>query len=272
MKTIVILLLALAGLRPLHAQQVIDFETLPNGSLPTDGMAISNQFLATFGVSFAFTNGNFPHIAKAGVPLSAFYSPYGDDTLSPGQNCGNFFLTDNGTVGTPPPPLIISYSTPVSAATGVILDIDGPEAWDIQARNGLAILATIHLSTNSPNGSNACAAPWSFQRASNDITSIWIIYTGTRLNRVGLAFDNFSPANSIVPPALSSLGMSNGVMSFNVAANFGQNCRVEYATSFPPTNWLVLTNVFLTNTPSQQIVDFSATNSPRRFYRAVGLP
>lgn len=272
MKTIGTLLLVLAGLQPLHAQQIIDFERLPNGSVPTDQMVISNQFQAAFGVSFAFTNGAFPRIAQVGLPRTAFYSsPYGADTPAPGQNCGTFFLTDNGNVGKPPPPLIVSYSTNVSAVSGVILDLDQQEAWNIEARNGTNILAIVHLTTSSPNAGNGRAVPWKFQRATNDITSIWITYTGATNVDVGLAFDNFSPALSIAPPTLNAFSISNGVMSLTVAAIFGQTCRVEYATSPISTNWQVLTNVVLTNTPTWTVSDSSWTNTARRFYRAVGL-
>jgi hypothetical protein len=252
--------------------QIINFETLPDGSLPTDKMVISNQFLSAFGVSFAFTNGAFPRIAQVGLPRTAFYSsPWGADTPAPGQNCGTFFLTDNRGVNAPPPPLVMTYSVPVGAASGVILDIDGDEAWDIQARNGTNVLSTIHLIASSPNGGNGRAAPWSFTRASNDIAAVWIIYAGPLTNDVGLAFDNFSPSQPIAPPTLTPPSITNGIMSFSVGANFGQTCRVEYATSFPSANWQLLTNVVLTNTPSRAISDSAWTNSPRRFYRAVGI-
>ncbi len=259
--------------------QFIDFEKMPDGSLPTDGLVISNQFLSSHGVSFAFTNGTFPQIAQVGPPLTAFASPaYGDDTLAPNQNCGTYFLTDSTGLGTKPPPLVITYTTNVSAASGVILDIDravnlgGNEAWDIEARNGTNVLETVQLRRGvSPNANNSLATPWHFQRPTADITSIWIIYTGGKSNKIGLAFDNFSPALPISPASLSGMSMSATGLALNVNANFGQGVRVEYADSFPSTNWQLLTNVFLTNTPSQQITDQSWTNSPRRFYRAISI-
>ena len=250
--------------------QLIDFETLPDGSIPRDGMVISNQFLAKYGISFVFTDGTFPRIAKSGPPRSAFYSPYGDDTLAPGQNCGDFFLTDDGVVGYPPPPLIINYATNVSAASGVILDIDAQEAWKIQARNGTNILATVSLLTNSPNAGNALAAPWSFQRASADITSIVITYSGQIEGRVGLAFDNFSPGLATAPSKLM-ISASPQSTKITIGGSFGKTYRVDYAPTATFTNWHTLTNLTLTNLPQQSVVDTTVSNAPARFYRAVGI-
>lgn len=275
MKKILFLLPLIAASFPLVRAQIIDFETLPNGQFPTEGMVISNQFQQLYRVSFVFTNGAFPLIAmKNGTNAVAFNGPNGHNTVAANQNVGQFFLTDDGAVGqqsSKPPPLIISYSQPVSAASGVILDVDFQESWKIEARNAQTqTLATVILDNTpaTPNRGDGKACPWSFTNAG--ITSILITYTGAN-GGPGLAFDNFSPALSVAPPTLTSLGITNGVISFDLGANFGQQCRVEYATSFPLTNWQVLTNIFLTNTPSQRVWDFSATNSPRRFYRAAGV-
>lgn len=255
--------------------QVIDFERMPDGSIPTEGLVISNQFWQQYGVNFAFTNGKFPHIAQVGSPLFAFQSAYGDDTPAPGQNCGSFFLTDSSGLDSQlPPTLVITYAVPVSAASGVILDIDGlnfHEAWDIQAYNGTNLLATVSLTEASPNAGDGLATPWNFSRSTADITSIWIVYTGTKTNRIGLAFDNFSPSSPFLRPVLSQPAMTNQAVSFNLAADFGQTCRVEYASSPVSTNWQFLTNVVLSNAPSQAVIDVSASNATERFYRAKAV-
>ena len=84
----------------------IDFETLPNGAIPAEGMAISNQFFASHGVSFAFTNGTFPLIAKRrGTNIIAFLGPNGNNTFATNQAVGNYFLTDaDAAIGLPPKP------------------------------------------------------------------------------------------------------------------------------------------------------------------------
>ena len=52
---------------------VIDFESI-NGATPVEGVAISNQFQANFGISFRRrTAGKFPVIAKFGPPMAAFH-------------------------------------------------------------------------------------------------------------------------------------------------------------------------------------------------------
>jgi hypothetical protein len=258
--------------------QIIDFEKMPDGSLPTEGMVISNQFQQLYGVSFAFTNGAYPCIAvKDGTNTIAFYGPPSSSKKNhpaANQNVGQFFLTDDGRArgnGSPPPPLVITYATPVSAASGVILDVDLQESWKLEARNAQTqVLATVILDNTAatPNRGDGRACPWAF--TNEGITSIVISYTGSD-GGPGLAFDNFSPALPVNPASLSDMTMNAQGLSLNINANFGQALRIEYADVFPSTNWQVLTNVFLTNTPTQQIMDRSWTNSPRRFYRAVGI-
>jgi hypothetical protein len=104
---IIALALALTTASVRAHTNLIDFETLPRGELPTEGMSISNQFAVSHGVSFAFTNGTVPLIAKRrGTNVIAFLGPNGDNTFDANQGVGYYFLTDpDAEIGLPPPPL-----------------------------------------------------------------------------------------------------------------------------------------------------------------------
>ena len=185
-----------------HAD-IITFESIPGGT-PTEGMSISNQFQAEFGVSFSFQDGSAPVLAQVGGPATAFRGfNFQADTPAPGVDAGSFFLTDDGFINAPPSPLIISYSVAVSAASGIILDIDHNEAWQVQAfdaNNNL--LETINLGPN--NQLDGSATAWEFDRALDDIQQIQLAYTGETGVNVGLAFDNFSPSSALSIPEPSS--------------------------------------------------------------------
>jgi hypothetical protein len=275
MKTRMLLFLLLASLIAGRAQ-VIDFERLPDGSVPTDGMAISNQFLASFGVTFMFTNGAFPHIAKVGAPITAFWGTnpaHGPDQPRAAQNVGTYFLTDDGVFGAgspAPPPLVISYARPVATASGTIIDIDYSDAWMVEARNDeTQVVATVTLTTNSPNAGDGLATPWSIVRTNADIYSIVITYTGQG-NTPGLAFDNFSPALALTPAVLG-ITRTGQVACVEVAGSFGSAYDVQYTPYLPSTNWQALGRVVLTNAPEQLIFDYGVSNAAGRFYRAIGV-
>lgn len=182
---------------PDPCNEVIDFETVP-GAAPADGLPIDTQYRAQYHVSFRLEAGPTPILAKVGNPATAFYNdqPNLGDTPAPGQKNGMFFLTDDGVIGDPPSPLVITYEQAVSAAYGEILDIDGSEEWTIDARDvSGAVIDTVVLTAGKPGTGDAIATPFSFHHAADDIRSLRLRYTGTS-SPVGLAFDNFSPACS----------------------------------------------------------------------------
>lgn len=181
---------------------VIDFESIPGIGTPTEGLVISNQFEATEGVTFSLEGGGNPRIAKVGNPMTAFEGPGGaGDTPVPNQGIGTFFLTDNGTIsGLVAPPLIVSYTTPTNAASGVILDIDFDENFLIQARDGSGtILESISIIAGDPGTGDGVATLWSFSRPLADITSIRFAGTRTLSGGFGLGFDNFDARIAPVP-------------------------------------------------------------------------
>lgn len=190
--------------------QVIDFETVPVVGTPTEGLAISNQYQATAGVTFSLASGGSPVIAQVGCPATAFFGPPGStgcDNPDGDQGVGSFFLTDDGVIPGPQSTLIISYDNPSAAASGVILDIDGSEQFLIEARDSSdAVLDSVTLSAGDAATGDGIATPWSFDLGSNVISSIRI----QSLTTAGLAFDNFNATSAGGPetiPTLSEWGM-----------------------------------------------------------------
>lgn len=63
-----------------------------------------------------------------------------------------------------------------------------------------------------PTSLNAKPWVWSFNHASNDIYSIAIEFSGTA-SKVGLAFDNFSPASAVVPIPAAAWLFGSGLIA-----------------------------------------------------------
>lgn len=265
--------------------QTITFEALPNGAPLAGGTVISDQFsVAPYGVSFRFEDGSYPVIRRVGGnnngKPTAFWG-YPDGTgynmPAPGQNVGTNFLSDDGQVGAPPSPFIITYSAPVSSASAFILDVDHAEAWDIYARNAQTqVVAVVHLEHDMPGTGEGIATPFAFKRLTPDIKSIRIVYSGdTNLQpAIGLAFDSFSPASSLTVPAPASLGLA--VQSTNVSLIITGTPQAVYSvqafnqSNNPTPNWLPVTSVVLPYSP-YTLTNFETLSRPQRLYRAVGL-
>jgi hypothetical protein len=208
--------------------QTIDFETLPGGAPTVDKQTISTEYQSALGVSFELidpltgTHVGFPQIAKVGSPRTAFDSCEGADTPLPGQGIGESFLTDNQSLGVAGD-LLITYSSPVASASGVILDVDcrsasgGPpcEQWTIEAidAGGAVIDAAVIDGPAGPsqgtcvdgNGfGNSRSFGWAFSRAAADIVQIRLRYTGAA-SSVGLGFDLFSPSATAGPLSVDAV-------------------------------------------------------------------
>lgn len=123
-----ILVVVLAWAGPVVASAVIDFETVPGGT-PSPGLAISDQYLITCGISFSLGDGTYPSLGQYGPPKEGWVGPGGDDTLAAGYDgFGEFFLTYlNNT------PLRIDFARPVQVAGAEIIDIDNLEQWTVEA-------------------------------------------------------------------------------------------------------------------------------------------
>lgn len=225
-----ILLFATLGISRTSYALLIDFETVPGGS-PSDQLAISAQYQANYGVNFSLQGGGTPFLEKTGAgDIGHGFWNEGPDTFDTeaagfaGQ-LGNYFLRFGTTTfsNAPGPVLIIAYSSPVSAASAEIWDIDaatggsdGWEAWTITARDMTgSVIDTINspagIDESLPSSLNGKPWMWSFSHASNDIYSIAIEFSGTA-SRVGLAFDNFSPASVLVPIPAAAWLFGSGLL------------------------------------------------------------
>ena len=104
---------------------------------------------------------------------------------------GSFFLTDDGVVGGAPSPLIITYVEPVAKASGNLLDIDGPEIWEIKVLDKAGVeLGKVVLT--AANGFDGGPSQWTFQFETKSIAKIVMTGSGST-SGFGLAFNRFSP-------------------------------------------------------------------------------
>jgi len=191
--TTAILLLNVVSIGFSQNEFTIDFEEIPNAA-PSEGLNIGDQFLDAYGISFALEDGNVPVLAKVGSPTTAFQSSYGSDTPAPGENIGDYFLTDDGELsGLDSPPLLITSENPIQKISGEVLDIDFGEFFIIEAMdiNGTVVQSDTIESGDSDTG-DGVAANWEFE-VSQCIGVYSIRLEGKRetAGAFGLGLDNF---------------------------------------------------------------------------------
>jgi uncharacterized repeat protein (TIGR01451 family) len=216
------------------AAQVIDFETLPDGSPTQDLQEISTQY-SEVGVTFSIIDqvtGEFvgyPRVAKVGLPATAFRGCSEWDEPLPGYGVGSSFLTDDDDVSSVAGDLLITYENPVFRASGVVLDVDcreggGPpcEQWTVTALDSSGLTIATQIINGPPGAENPeCLDPdagpgdgvafaWAFDVAPQTIHAIRMHYTGEAPG-VGLAFDNFSPASVETDLSVVKSGPTYGV-------------------------------------------------------------
>lgn len=236
---------------PLCATNVIDFETIP-GVAPAEGMSISNQFDAFFGVSFRRADGTFPLLAQRGSPVTGFVypnnsSPPTGDDLNVLDNLytriGYYFLTLDGRTDDPASRLIMDFAVPMAQVSGAILDIDLNEQWFVRAYNQAGTLLEEQV-LSSPDlvpgaiGGDGRSTPWQFNHGAADIMQVQFIQTNSN---GGVGFDLFSFSRCPASNCLSLRCPTN-----IIAKACGSNCVPVYfkitATNYcNPTNLVVAT-------------------------------
>ncbi len=187
----------------MHAQEarlgciLIDFENIFDQEL-SEGTIISDQFEDEFGLTFELEGGGFPVLAQVGNPISAFSSPWGNDTPAPQDQdfIGSFFLTDDGTLdGLLAPPVVLNFETPIDSFAGCILDMDFGEVFVLETFDevGNLILAD-SITAGDPGTGDGLATCWGFNLEGCVGTVYQVKFSGFRTSSgaFGLGLDNFS--------------------------------------------------------------------------------
>jgi len=184
---------------------IVDFETVP-GSSPVDGLAITNQYAGTQGMTFSSSGSDFVLASEGGDTQQAFSGyDFSIDTLAPGQMGGGFFLTDdlNGSAALPPS-LTIEFDQLASFASGLIFDIAREESWRISAIGEYgSTLEFIDIQAGDVGTGDTLSTAWSFTRGF-DIKRIRIDYTNPNV-LPGFGFDNFEASMMTPVPEPGSI-------------------------------------------------------------------
>jgi PEP-CTERM motif len=230
------------------AASIIDFETTPAGFTPVDDAPLSSLTPYVFpGLQISFgldTNGDgivdtdtvFEHagLDPGEPPNGGFSGSAGPDTADPGftAQLGNWFLR-SPVGGSDFGLLVITYSStsPVTAASGEIWDIDGTatfpggpgdtEEYTVRAydsSNNLLATQVSPLGTLTSAIAPLDGEPWvfSFSGLSPGIAQITIDFTGTKTQGIGLAFNNFYPTDAAVPEPATGLLFAGGASALLV--------------------------------------------------------
>ena len=72
-------------------------------------------------------------------------------------------------------------------------------------------------------------------------------------------------------PVITNITMVGATPQFNVLSTVGLTNQIQYCTNLSHTNWVVLTNLLVAQSP-YRFVDAGAPPAPQRFYRVAALP
>jgi hypothetical protein len=133
---------------------------------------------------------------------------------------------------------------------------------------------TFNLLTGSGNAtlnSNNGAFSWRPQITDANTTNLFTLKVADHGSPSLSATQSFTvTVNPLTQPGLSSIGLSNGQIGFQVSGDIGPDYAVQASTNL--TDWITL---FITNSPAMPFVwtDTNSATLPARFYRIkVGPP
>lgn len=199
--------------------QVIDFETLPDGSTPTDNqqLPLATPYTIPFDGGTLDVTLGFDVDGDGVVETPAVFEAVGDDPITGftgngpdgpapafADQLGQWFLRSESALNDSSPVgvLVAEYSQPVPGCAGEIWDIDGPEQWEVRGYRAGETDPVVTII--SPFG-GLNSQPWVFSLADPGVgvSRLEIEHIGTRPNnQLGLAFNNFSASESIPGPTL----------------------------------------------------------------------
>lgn len=176
----------------------IDFESFPDGSAVAEDVSIGDQFQASHGVRFRHPNGELPRLAKVGKPGLAFTCSYcpedqQKDALRDGEPYGPHFLIKRGSSGGFSIDLL--YDEPASRASGVVIDLDGPEVLIVTAMDGAGktIGSPFKLDANGKvEPGDGRGQLWSIDVDNEVFTKLRLTFNPSG-NGGGIAIDHISP-------------------------------------------------------------------------------
>jgi gliding motility-associated-like protein len=239
-----IMLLIIASISYSQDEFTIDFEQIPNAT-PFEGLSIGDQFLDVYGISFALEDGSVPVLAEVGNPVTAFQSSYGGDTPAPGENIGDYFLTDDGVfTGLESPPLLITSVNPIQKIGGEILDVDLDEFFIIEAMdiNGV-IIQSDTITAGDPDTGDGIGANWELEiNQCEGIYSVRLNGEREAAGIFGLGIDNLffqllkpNPEQSIsIETDASDCMMNNGSISLESNSSSSLTYSID-GTNFQST-------------------------------------
>jgi hypothetical protein len=133
---------------------------------------------------------------------------------------------------------------------------------------------TFNLLTGSGNAtlnSNNGAFSWRPQVTDANATNLFTLKVADNGSPSLSATQSFTvTVNPLTQPGLSSIGLSNGQIGFQVSGDIGPDYAVQASTNL--TDWITL---FITNSPAMPFVwtDTNSATLPAQFYRIkVGPP
>lgn len=228
-----------------HAAGLIDFETAPGGGVPVDDASLSAPYPMPGGGSVHFffdNNGN--NTFDLGIDDDPIFEASGPDAIEGFANSvtgvpdtangglagqlGSFFLRQL-TPGTIPNPLVIDYSSAIAITelSGEIWDIDGQsqatERWAVAILDAAGAPLAGQLSPIG-NSSALDGLPWkfSFTGLPAGVDKVRISFVGTKINELGLAFNNFTPIQTVPEPSALVLLLGGVAMLLAIVARRGR--------------------------------------------------
>jgi hypothetical protein len=281
--------------------QVITFEPdsngcLPDGSTAVDDMIITNQFLR-YGVLFGIDNdlngipdtNAWAYLEKTGDDGdNGFQNRYGIfDTAMDGYSnqLGNYFLR---TIAVDPDNeqqvLLVSYTTPVDKASAEIWDLDanfsgsnpdyhGEEQWKIEALDENQQVITNLLSPigiDWGSSDTLDGLPWSFEIDAEDekmIAALRISFTGNRESYVGIAFNNFSPADGLGTTNVIGVAEVSPSVEISWHSKLGRTYQLQWSQNLGK-EWHNL-GAALEGTGTELTAFDSSRNAKNRVYRVL---